>query len=154
MDIFSEGVKEDKEKGIFFIEKNFESKNPMQLIGSAYWVHKDFFKQILSAILKQLSRVGLKIVVAHGHGPSISVFENFLEEWCKEFRLQLYTCWEKEGSMDELGIQTDHAAANETSLMMAIRPDLVNIDNLLITKSEEPLGLIGKDPRKFTNFET
>ncbi|MFX1327925.1 MAG: hypothetical protein ACFE91_07250 [Promethearchaeota archaeon] len=56
--------------------------------------------------------------------------------------------------MDELGIQTDHAAANETSLMMAIRPDLVNIDNLLITKSEEPLGLIGKDPRKFTNFET
>ncbi|MHA1488749.1 MAG: hypothetical protein ACTSRI_03735 [Promethearchaeota archaeon] len=37
--------------------------------------------------------------------------------------------------------------------MMALRPGLVNINNLPKNISEKPLGLIGKDPRKFANSE-
>jgi len=50
-------------------------------------------------------------------------------------------------------LQTDHAAANETALMMSLRPELVNIKNRPKDLSEKPLGLIGKDPRKNASFD-
>ena len=153
MDFLSDGIRVDKEKGEFIIDEKYPFGNPIQLIGSAYWVKNDFFKQIIEAILKQLKRAGFKIVVAHGHGPSVDLFNHYENNWRKKFELELYTCWEEDGFRDELGIQTDHAASNETSLMMAIRKDLVNIDNLPRDMDEKPLGIIGKDPRKFASEE-
>jgi creatinine amidohydrolase len=41
-----------------------------QLKGSAYWVSDSTFDSMINGIMKQLSRAGFKIVVAHGHGPS------------------------------------------------------------------------------------
>ena len=46
-----------------------------------------------------------------------------------------------------MGIQTDHAAANETSLVMALRPELVKMDNLSSNPAEFPIGVAGEDPR-------
>ena len=37
--------------------------------------------------------------------------------------------------------------------MMALRPELVNIENLPKDLSEKPLGLIGKDPRRHASFD-
>ncbi|MCK5343563.1 MAG: creatininase family protein [Candidatus Heimdallarchaeota archaeon] len=124
------------------------SKPPRQLVGSAYWVDDELFKRILEAILNQLKRAGFRIVVAHGHGPSTLLFNEHLEEWRKEFGLALFTCWEK-GQLGKFDLQTGHAARNETSLMMALRPDLVHLDNLPTHLDERSLGLIGKDPRKY-----
>lgn len=142
-------------KGKDYYGMDIESYPPnkaQQLLGSAYWVSEEFFKQILELILKQLKRAGFQIVVAHGHGPSTLLFAKYINEWQKIIGLDLHTCWKK-GKLAKFGLQTDHAAANETSLMMALKPELVNIRNLPSNMSEKPLGLIGKDPRKFANID-
>ena len=41
-----------------------------QLKGSVYWVPDSTFDLMMNGMMKQLSRAGFKIVVAHGHGPS------------------------------------------------------------------------------------
>ena len=132
--------------------QSYPSHHPQKLLGSAYWIKKNFFKQVLEVILKQLKRAGFKIVVAHGHSPSTLVFYRNIKKWESEFNLQLFTCW-RDNESDGMGIQTDHAAANETSLMMAINPELVKINNLPSEKTVKPLGLLGKDPREFANAD-
>jgi len=109
-------------------------------------------KQILGEILKQLKRAGFKIVVAHGHSPSTMLFYQQSKRWKKDYGLELFTCWRNKES-DGLGIQTDHAAANETSLVMALEPEQVKIENLPKDMTQKPLGIMGKDPREFASAD-
>lgn len=125
---------------------SFRDQKPQQLPGSSYWVSDDLFEHILTATLKQLSRAGFRIVVAHGHGPSTSLFQNHISDWEHMYGLELFVCWRQDES-DGLGIMTDHAAANETSLVMALRPDLVHMENLSSDADDWPLGIMGDDPR-------
>lgn len=106
----------------------------------------------MDATLTQLKRTGFKIVVAHGHGPSTMLFARNSKRWKNELGLDCFTCWKRGGPL-KLGLQTDHAAANETALMMSLRPELINIENLPKDLSEKPLGLLGKDPRKHVSFD-
>ena len=46
--------------------------------------------------------------------------------------------------------QVDHAARNETSLMMHFRPDLVDLSQLPSSRSTWPQGVGGEDPRDAT----
>ena len=108
---------------------------------------------MLEAILKLVARAGFKVVVAHGHGPSTEFFRNHSSEWSKKFGLQLFICWREPVKDDGLGIQTDHAAANETSLMMALHPDLVRMQNLPSDLDEWPVAVSGKDPRTEASAE-
>ena len=80
------------------------------------------------------------------------VFIRNIKKWKNQFGLELLACW-RNNEQDELGIQTDHAAANETSLVMALKPELVKIKNLPEDKNQKPLGLEGKDPREFASAE-
>ena len=125
-----------------------------QLPGSAYWLDESLFGRVLDAILKQLSRAGFEIVVAHGHGPSTRFFGKRRMEWQEKFDLKLLTCWrEPEAEADGLGIQTDHAAANETSLMMALHPELVRMENLPQEPDNWPVAVRGMDPRTEASAE-
>lgn len=125
---------------------SFRDQEPQQLTGSAYWISDQLFEHILEATLKQLSRAGFRIVVAHGHGPSTSLFQNHISDWEAMYGLELFVCWRQDES-DGLGIMTDHAAANETSLVMALRPELVYMENLSSDSDDWPLGIMGDDPR-------
>jgi len=125
---------------------SFPGEDPRQLDGSAYWVDQAFFEQLLERIMRQLKRAGFKIVVAHGHAPSTSAFVGKTREWEEVLGLKTFICW-RENESDGLGIQTDHAAANETSLMMALHGDLVAMANLDPDPSVAPLGIGGDDPR-------
>jgi creatinine amidohydrolase len=132
----------------------FPKGQPRQLDGSAYWVKDDLFASILEAVLSQLARTGFRIVVAHGHGPSTKYFRDNIETWQARYNLRLFHCWDPSAGMDdELGIQMDHAAANETSLMMALHPDLVHLENLFPDPGDWPMAIIGKDPRQFASAE-
>jgi creatinine amidohydrolase len=131
---------------------SYRKNHPQQLECSAYWVSEDFFKQILEATLTQLKRARFKIVVAHGHEPSTMLFAKYIKEWKEKIGLDCFTCW-RDGEPPNLGLQTDHAAANETSLMMALRPELVKIENLPKDLNNKPLGILGKDPRKYASRE-
>lgn len=131
-------------------DKQYENQ---QLSGSAYWIPKETFKTILEAILKQLKRAGFQIVVGHGHGPSTGFFREHAEEWKEKFNLECLVCWGSEYDREGLGIQVDHAAMNETSLVMAMHPELVQMDQLPSDPEKWPLAVGGKDPRTFASPE-
>jgi len=135
-----------------------------QLHGSAYYVDDNTFFLIMEGILKQMKRAGFKIVVAHGHGPSTVFLIRHWKEWEEKFGLIIYNCWcwnirgkydkecdEKAG--EGYGIMVDHAAVNETSLMMALRPELVQMQQLSTDTADWPLGVNGKDPRVYASSE-
>ncbi len=124
-----------------------------QLPGSAYWASDETFGIIMEAVLSNLSRAGFRIVVGHGHGPSTAYFRDHADEWREKFGLECICCWNPEKHNDPLGIQTDHAAANETSLMMAIRPDLVHMENLPAGRDQWPLAIAGDDPREHASAD-
>ena len=131
-------------------EQRYETQ---QLTGSAYWVSDDLFLAVLAAILKQLHRAGFRIAVAHGHGPSTHLFQSRIDEWRDRFELECFVCWGSEHDSEGLGIQVDHAAMNETSLVMALRPDLVHMERLPRNLAQWPVAIGGKDPRIHASAE-
>ena len=136
---------------------------PQQLDGSSYWVPDELFHQIVEHSIKQLARAGFKIVVAHGHGPSTRHVIEHWQEWEEKYGVIIYTCWtwnirgenDKEATersqREGLGIMTDHAAMNETSLMMHYYPDLVKMDQLPSDTAQWPLAVAGRDPRLYAS---
>jgi len=61
-----------------------------------------------------------------------------------KYGVQLFTMHELSGRCDERGVMTDHAAFNETSLMMALRPELVDVD--AVRRDPVPTAISGKSP--------
>jgi creatinine amidohydrolase len=114
-------------------------------------VPEETFRTIIEATLKQLKRAGFRIVVGHGHGPSTGFFNKNAAQWKEKFGLETFVCWGSEYDRQGMGLQVDHAAMNETSLVMALRPELVQMDRL--SKDRWPVGVGGKDPRKFASPE-
>jgi creatinine amidohydrolase/Fe(II)-dependent formamide hydrolase-like protein len=68
--------------------------------------------------------------------------------------LEIFSCWNDPQQPVAMGIQTDHAAANETSLVMALRPDLVKMENLSKDLNQWPRAISGEDPRLHANADT
>ncbi len=130
-----------------------EHGNPeQQLDGSAYWISDSLFSSMVEATLVQLNRAGFKIVVYHGHGPSTKLIQKRSDNWQRKYGIKMFNCW-SETSDEGYGIMTDHAAMNETSLLMAMRPELVQMENLPSDSSKWPVGVSGKDPRKYATPE-
>jgi creatinine amidohydrolase len=86
-------------------------------------------------------------VVGHGHGPSTNFFAKHHDEWKEKFGLETFTCFGSPYDGQGLGIQVDHAAMNETSLIMALRPELVQMERLPKDLNDWPVGVGGRDPR-------
>jgi len=116
-----------------------------QLTGSVYWVPDSTFDLMINGLMKQLSRAGFKIVVAHGHGPSTNYIREHAGEFRDRYNLTVMHCWGDD--TEDLCLQCDHAAANETSIMMYLHPELVHMENLPSDPAVFPLGMLGKDPR-------
>jgi creatinine amidohydrolase len=104
---------------------------------------------MVNGIMKQLSRAGFKVVIAHGHGPSTNYIEAHSQEFKNKYSLKVMNCWINDSS--DLCLQCDHAGANETSIMMYVRPDLLDMQNLPQDKNVWPLGMMGNDPRTNAN---
>jgi creatinine amidohydrolase len=126
-----------------------ESTTPArQLDGSCYWVPAGFHLLMVDAILAQLKRAGFRAVFADGHGPSRWSWVENLPEREARFGLKLF------GVTKEIArqwkSQVDHAARNETSLMMHLRPDLVDLSRLPSSRTTWPQGVAGEDPRDAT----
>jgi creatinine amidohydrolase len=121
---------------------------PRQLEGSCYWVSKGFFKQLIDAIVVQLKRTGFQAVFADGHGPSRWSWVQDIPEREARFGLKLFGvtadikhAWK---------YQIDHAGQNETSIMLAIRPDLVDLSRLPQDSTIPVERILGKAPRRAT----
>ncbi len=121
---------------------------PRQLDGSCYWVSAGFHLLMVDAILAQLKRAGFRAVFADGHGPSRWSWVENLPEREARFGLKLF------GVTKEISgqwrSQVDHAARNETSLMMHLKPNMVDLSQLPPSRSTWPQGVGGQDPRDAT----
>lgn len=129
---------------------SFEEGCEQQLAGSAYHIKEDLFAQLLETIIENLVRAGFKMIIAHGHGPSTHLYEAKRKYYEEKYGIVTATLWEL-GVKGDDGIQTDHAATNETILTMALRPELVDIGKL--PKEGTPVSVWGPDPRVFANKE-
>lgn len=134
----------------WYDKESMKKPVPSQLDGSAYWVSDSLYYQLVEATLAQLSRAGFKIVVAHGHGPSTGQYVSHFDEWEKKYNLKLLSC-RFEGANAETGLMNDHAAQNETSIMMHYYPGLVKMNQLPSDTSVELRGVLGKDPRTYAS---
>lgn len=119
---------------------------PRPLAGSCYWVPPGLFKTLIDAILIQLKRAGFRAVFADGHGPSRWSWVADLEE--REARTGLRLFGVTADIQDVWPSQIDHAARNETSLMLALRPELVDLSQLPRDPATWPQGVTGEDPRQ------
>ena len=128
-------------------------REPAQLDGSAYWLPDESFIDLINCIFAQLKRAGFKIVVAHGHGPSTAQVAKREQEWREKYGLAVINCWGSEYDAEGMGVQVDHAGSNETSLTMALRPDLMQIERLSEDPAEWPVAVSGKDPRYHASKE-
>ena len=147
------------------LEEGRTHMTPQQLDGSSYWVPDELFHQIVEHSIKQLARAGFKIIVAHGHGPSTRHVIAHWKEWEEKYNVLIYTCWSwdirgeydqessEKSAREGLGIMTDHAAMNETSLMMYYYPDLVLMKQLPSDSAIWPLAVAGLDPRLYASAE-
>lgn len=122
-----------------------------QLPGSAYWMPDEQYQEMILRIAANLARAGFKVLVGHGHGPSTWQFGDLKEEIMEKYGMICVTAFDFLDDK-ELGYQCDHAAANETAITMAVRPELVQMERI-VSGSEEPKAMAGRDPREFASVE-
>jgi creatinine amidohydrolase len=118
---------------------------PRQLDGSCYWIPPGLHLALVDAILAQLKRAGFRAVFGDGHGPSRWSWVENIPEREARFGLKLFGVTKEIRSSWKS--QVDHAARNETSLMMHLRPDLVDLSKLPASRDVWPQGVGGQDPR-------
>lgn len=118
---------------------------PRQLDGNCYWLPTGLFQLMLENIVVQARRAGFKALVADGHGPSRLVWDAWAPIWQAQHDIRLISVlrdvapgWQS---------QVDHAAQNETSIMQALHPELVDLNQLLVDRQIYPQGVGGVDPR-------
>lgn len=123
---------------------------PRRLPGSAYWIPQGLFTLWMEAILAHARRIGLRCLVVEGHGPSRDTCGRAARRWERQFGVHVLCASDFPG---EWATQTDHAGRNETSILLAVRPDLVELERLPQNPEERPLGVVGEDPRRSTAEE-
>ena len=119
-----------------------------QLDGSCYWVPQGLHLAIVDAVIEQLKRAGFRAVFADGHGPSRKSWADNIEERQNRFGLKLFGV--TTSLSGQWKSQVDHAGRNETSMMMHLRPELVDLGQLSRDRSVRPVGVGGQDPRDAT----
>jgi len=121
---------------------------PRQLDGDCYWIPDGLFISLVDGILTQLKRTGFTAVFGDGHGPSRSSWGKELKRREDHFGMKLFGV--NTHMRDGWVSQVDHAAKNETSLVMHYRPDLADLSQLSDDRKDWPLGVWGDDPRDAT----
>jgi creatinine amidohydrolase len=111
--------------------------------------------ELLLHIMREMKSLGFKVItLIAGHYP-LRNHATAAAEWfnviCRPTR-----AWATSGYdlvRDEIPEAGDHAAAWETSLMMAMRPELVDLSVLPQDLAEPLIGVGGRDPREHASVE-
>jgi hypothetical protein len=62
---------------------------PSPETGSCYWIPDSVYHMLLEQQFSLLSRAGFKVVVVHGHAPSIIYVEWHKQEWEEQFDIRI-----------------------------------------------------------------
>lgn len=118
-----------------------------QLDGGCYWMPEGLFVMQLEQVVAQAARTGFTTLVADGHGPSRRVWGTHAPAWQVQYGIRLVSVMH---DLPGWQSQIDHAARNETSLMLALHPHLVDMTKLPVDRAIWPQGVGGEDPRDAT----
>jgi creatinine amidohydrolase len=113
------------------------------------------YLRLLVHVLFQMQSLGFRVIVLMaGHYPLLSHARAAVELYRLHGSARAWACTGYELVGDEIPDAGDHAAAWETSLMLALRPDLVDLSRLPAGGGAETLiGVSGRDPREHASAE-
>jgi len=136
--------------GMDMLDKNFQETQPTQFDGSAYYIEDGLFNLMIERIIENISRQGIRILVTVGHGPSTRTLGNMAQTMWEKHQVKIITLHKTYPGEDpqinnRYPFQADHAAKNETSILMYYNPETVHLEYL---DDEYPKGVGGIDPRK------
>ncbi len=115
-----------------------------QMKGRAYWMEKALFQDNLRSIFAQLFRAGIRIDSRTWTWAINKCIQELKEEAEEKYGLHILTAWTF-AEDDRLKYQNDHAGANETSIVMAVRPELVDFGQVKEDESNL-IGIAGRHP--------
>jgi creatinine amidohydrolase len=105
--------------------------------GSMFWIRPDTFHNLLLDIYEAARRRGFKvIVVVSGHWSkqgNLPIIRASGEDFLDRYPGMKWILLTDQEVVPDLHYPDEHAAGGETSLLMAIRPDLVDLRNTLET---------------------
>ncbi|MDD5687302.1 MAG: creatininase family protein [Elusimicrobia bacterium] len=111
------------------------------------------YVKLLHHIMVEIHSLGFEvIIVLSGHYPLLY----HARAACELFNLDYRKAWPCSGYelvRDVIPSAGDHAAAWETSLMMYLRPDLVDMTRLPKDLNVKLIGVHGRDPRKYASVK-
>ena len=117
-----------------------------------------FYIELLVHMLRQMQSLGLRIMVLiAGHYPLLH-HARAAVEWYglglpQAPATRAWACSGYELVRDQIPDAGDHAAKWETSLLMALRPDCVDMTQLPQDPEEKLIGVGGIDPRQHASLE-
>ncbi|HUT74214.1 MAG TPA: creatininase family protein [Armatimonadota bacterium] len=131
-----------------------ENFAPGYMFASILEEHERYVR-LLVHVLFQMQSLGFRaIVLMAGHYPLLKHARAAVELYSLDGESRAWACTGYELVRDEIPDAGDHAAAWETSLMLALRPDLVDLSRLPAGDDPKDLiGVVGRDPRKFASAE-
>ena len=108
----------------------------------------ELWENLMLKTLFQIETLGFEaIVLIPGHYPLIRSVNNSVDKYFESGgKCHILKLTDFNYDADD-GYSGDHAAAFETSLMMALHPELVDLSKLDDDLSKPNIGVIGRDPR-------
>ena len=135
---------------LYGIEKGALEKDAARSREYGEW---ELWEKMMVRSLSQIEALGFKaIVLLPGHFHLIAASERAIKRYLDEGGI-CETMSLSEFSFPADRIPADHAAAFETSLMLALCPELVDIDELDKDLQKPNIGVIGFDPRVYASAE-
>lgn len=136
---------------------------PAENFGPGYMQEKSFqinfeYTKLLHRVLVEIASLGFKVIIIMvGHYPLLyhakAACALFNLDYARYQPSKAWACSGYELVKQEIPDAGDHAAAWETSLMMALRPDLVDLSRLPKNSKTKLIGVMGRDPRKYASIE-
>lgn len=134
------------------IDKEAFEKDSQRSIDKGGW---RIWEELLVHMFFEIETLGFKLIIPYaGHGSFYVPVDRAICKYhdeggtCKVFAIH-----EDIKELSDMYGPVDHAASYETSLIMALFPELVDLNKLNSDLTKQDTGIFGKDPRIFASRE-
>lgn len=151
--LLMEANAKDRERIAEIMGLDASNFDPGSMGGKTMYEQAHFYNDLLFHAYHQMVSLGFKgIFVMYGHYPLVYNVQFTAPIFNREHDEKVFGCCEADlakGLEEQLGGRVgDHAGRWETSVMMALKPELVDISQLPEGDDGELVGIMGEDPKQ------